>query len=84
MLLTLLTPHWSHCVLTKLSSLNICILPQGLPVAQVGSPNSVRSSFNEEQGDGRQMLSSLYHTMVGTAQASTLQSSTGSPRIQLL
>lgn len=74
-LLTLLTPRWSRCVLTKLSSLNICILCLGLPVAQeLGYPNSVRSSLNEEQGEGGQMLVSLYHTMVGTAQASTLQS----------
>lgn len=38
-LLTLLTPRWSRCVLTELSSLNICFLCLGLPVAQeLGEP----------------------------------------------
>lgn len=86
--LTLLTPRWSHCVLIKVSSLNIYILGRGLPVAQelaeplldIPTVSGAASMKNKEKED---KCGSPYQTMVGTAPASILQSSTGSPRIQL-
>lgn len=56
-LLTQLTPHWSHCVLTKLSILNICILCWRLPVAQepqLGIPTvSGAASMKNEDMEGK-------------------------------